>query len=203
MWRKILPLLETTVRTSRVGTTRDLTEVATFLNNTVASRCPRTSISDLATYVDQNPPVNITDHLIEMVFDLDEWKMIREAVDNIASTICVDLDGGDPGQFSGAASLAEMARTQANSSVQRRFINPEIFGPSKDQYQGVGSNLIPGLTTIFAGIAAGKVFPPCPIGKAGSSSGFLQLHYARWDWYIDPRFTPGYMIPIELFAAFS
>jgi hypothetical protein len=160
MWRNVLPLLEVTVRTYRAGITYDLTEVATFWNKTVASRYPRTSDGDLAAYVDQNPQVNFIDYLSKTIFDLDEWKIVREAVDNMASTICVDLDGGDYGRYFSAVGLSKMAGTQTNSSVQRRFVHPDIFGPSPDQIQGVRHNLIPNWTTIFAGIAAGKVFPP-------------------------------------------
>ncbi|KAF1912024.1 hypothetical protein BDU57DRAFT_523336 [Ampelomyces quisqualis] len=129
----------------------------------VPPQYPRTSVADLADFHHMYPLAEPEPVLEGMLSDLDGWGSLRDDLDHLNSTVCVDVVAGyypaHP-RYHGQA----YGSTNSSDHLQRRSIQPDMHGDSHSLAFLDPMDRIPSLGTIFDGVRIGA----------------LTLHYARW-----------------------
>ena len=157
------PELRLLINTPEKEWSVDQVDMARDWNDDVPIQYPRTSVADLRDFHD-NYPDFIPQPLLETMFNnLTIWNRVLDTFEGTNTTFCDRIEIGTGTIVADMSTSAIMGDMQGNlsastaaGSLQRRFIQPDIAGPSWGQGIIDPHNEIPLLGTILRGIELGK-----------------------------------------------
>lgn len=153
-WRHVWPELAFLMYKSMDTWSSYQFEIQKVWDDRVSRRFPRTSVADLADFHAMYPLAEPEMVLESMLSDLDHWGALRDDLDQLNSTICVNLEAGyKPNQPDHHGQALEVANV--SESLQHRFIQPDISGSMRGRIHDPNGE-IPTLGTIFEGIRLGQ-----------------------------------------------
>jgi hypothetical protein len=162
LWMHVEPELEFLVTSDTSDWTQDQHDMAGDWNDNVPSRYPRTSVADLRDFHENYPEFVPRQFLETMMYNLRTWFHVRETYEHINSTLCYKFTVGPGGVTANsgessniASSDSTSAQRNSTSTVQRRFIQPDIDGTDDGQSVRDPFMVVPNLTTILEGIEQG------------------------------------------------
>jgi hypothetical protein len=161
------PELRNLIRTPEKEWSVDQVDMARDWNDDVPIRYPRTSVADLRDFHDNYPNFSMQLYLETMLNNLTKWQRVQETFEGTNSTFCYVILIETGQVVTGTPTPRNMGDVQGNLSAssisvapQKRFIQPDIDGPSKDQKKFDPNIEIPLLGTILRGIELGTSHCP-------------------------------------------